>query len=103
MFHIKKNDKVKILSGKDKGKIGEVLKCYPEKNKIIVAKINFIKRHVKATQSDPGGVREKESPLNISNVQVVCAKCNQASRIKMDWLTDGQKVRICKKCGEIIT
>ena len=102
MFHIKKKDKVVILSGKDKGKTGEVLKCYPKSEKIIVAKINFIKRHTRSTQTDPGGIREKEAPMHVSKVQLICTKCGKPSRIHSEQLSDGKKVRVCKKCGEMI-
>ena len=102
MLHIKKKDKVMVLSGKDKGKTGEVLRILPKKGKLIVGKVNFIKRHTKGTQTQPGGIREKEAPLNISNVILVCNKCNKPTRIKRDTLADGQKVRMCRKCGEIL-
>jgi large subunit ribosomal protein L24 len=102
MLNIKKKDKVKILSGKDKGKTGEVLKVYPDKGKVVVAKINFVKRHTKPTQRDPGGIREKEAPLSISKVMLLCPKCAVAARPKFDTLSDGKKIRVCRKCGEMI-
>ncbi|MCA6070176.1 MAG: 50S ribosomal protein L24 [Endomicrobium sp.] len=103
MFNIKKKDKVVVLSGKDKGKQGEVLDVFPDKARVIVSKINFVKRHTKPTQKDPGGgIREKEAPLAISKVMLVCPKCGQSSRPKFDRLSDGKKVRVCRKCGEMI-
>lgn len=102
MLHIKKKDKVIILTGKDKGKTGEVLRILPEKGRVIVSKVNFIKKHTRGTQTQPGGIHEKEAPLNISNVMLVCNKCNKPTRIKRETLADGQKVRMCKKCGEIL-
>ena len=102
MLNIKKKDKVVVLAGKDKGKEGEVLKVIEETNKVIVSKINFVKRHTKPTQRDPGGIKEKESPISISNVMLVCPKCGKPNRPKFDKLSDGKKVRICRKCGEII-
>ena len=102
MLHIKKKDKVIVLAGKDKGKTGEVLKILPEKGRVLISKINFIKRHTRATQSDPGGIREKEAPIHISNVLLLCSKCNKPTRRKIDTLSDGKKVRICRKCGEMI-
>lgn len=102
MLHIRKKDKVVILSGKDKGKRGEVLKVYPDKSTLIVAKINFVKRHTRPTQTDPGGIREKEAPLHISKVMLVCPKCSQPNRAKFDKLSDGKKIRLCRKCGEMI-
>ncbi len=102
MLNIKKKDKVVVLVGKDKGKEGEVLKVIEETNKVIVSKINFVKRHTKPTQRDPGGIKEKEAPISISNVMLVCPKCGKPNRPKFDKLSDGKKVRICRKCGEII-
>ena len=102
MLNIKKKDKVVVLSGKDKGKKGEVLKVFPDKEKVVVSKINFVKRHTKPTQRDPGGVREKEAAIAMSKVMLLCPKCEQASRPKFDSLSDGKKIRICRKCGEMI-
>jgi large subunit ribosomal protein L24 len=102
MSGIKKKDKVIILSGKDKGKKGDVLDVFPEKGKVIVAKVNFVKRHTKPTQKDSGGIREKEAPISISKVMLLCPKCSNASRPKFDKLSDGKKIRICRKCGEMI-
>ena len=102
MLTIKKKDKVVILSGKDKGKKGEVLKLYPETNRAVVSKINFVKRHTRPTQTDPGGIREKEAPLSVSKLMLVCPKCDQPSRPKFDVLSDGKKIRVCRRCGEMI-
>lgn len=98
---IKKNDKVIVLVGKEKGKIGTVLKVNVEKQRLIVEKVNMIKRHSKPSpQSGQGGIIEKEAPLQISNVMLVCDKCAEPTRIGMKVLEDGSKVRACKKCGE---
>ena len=102
MLNIKKKDKVVVLSGKDKGKQGEVLSVMADSGKVIVSKINFVKRHTKPTQRDAGGIREKEAPIAVSKVMLVCPKCNQPSRPKFDKLSDGKKIRICRKCGEMI-
>jgi large subunit ribosomal protein L24 len=102
MLNIKKKDKVVVLSGKDKGKKGEVLDVFPDKGKVIVSKINFVKRHTKPTQRDAGGIREKEAPIAISKVMLICPKCEQALRPKFDKISDGKKVRLCRKCGEMI-
>lgn len=102
MLNIKKKDKVVVLAGKDKGKQGEVLKLFMDKNKVIVSKVNFVKRHTKPTQRDPGGIKEKEAPISLSNVMLVCPKCNMPNRPKFDKLSDGKTVRVCRKCGEII-
>jgi large subunit ribosomal protein L24 len=102
MFNIKKKDKVIILSGKDKGKEGEVLDIFPDKGKVVISKINFLKRHIKPTQKDPGGIREKEAPIAASKVMLICPKCKRAFRPKFDKLSDGKKVRVCRKCGEML-
>jgi len=102
MLPIRKKDKVVVRAGKDKGKTGEVLKVFPAASRVIVSKINFIKRHTRATQTTPGGITEKESSIHISNVQLICPKCNQPTRAKIDHLSDGKKIRVCRRCGEMI-
>lgn len=102
MLTIKKKDKVMVKKGKDKGKTGEVLKVFPAKGRIVVSKVNFIKKHTRPSQTSPGGIIEKEGTISICNVQLICPKCNRSTRIKRDRLTDGKKIRICKKCGEMI-
>jgi len=100
---IKKNDKVIVINGKEKGKIGGVLTVDPEKGRIVVEKVNMIKRHSKPSmQTGQGGIIEKEAPLDISNVMIVCNKCTEPTRIGSRRLEDGSKVRLCKKCGEPI-
>ncbi|MBU2568045.1 MAG: 50S ribosomal protein L24 [Elusimicrobia bacterium] len=102
MLNIRKKDKVLVLCGKDRGKRGEVVRVYPGDNSVVVSKVNIIKKHSKPTQTDPGGVKEIETPVNISNVMLVCPKCDQPTRPKFDFLSDGKKVRVCRKCGEMI-
>ncbi len=102
MLPIKKKDKVIVKAGKDKGKKGEVLKVFPATYRVVVSKINFIKRHARATQTAPGGITEKESPVHISNVQLICPKCSQPTRVRIDHLSDGKKIRVCRRCGEMI-
>jgi large subunit ribosomal protein L24 len=100
---LKKNDKVIVLSGKDKGKIGAVLKIDSEKTRAIVEKLNVVKRHSKAgAKGAKGGIIEKESPLPISNLMVICNKCAAPTRVGKRILEDGSKVRTCKKCGELL-
>ena len=102
-IHIKKNDNVTVIKGKEKGKSGKVLRVMPEKDSAIVEKVNFIKRHAKPTQQmRQGGIIEKEAPLPLSNLMVICPKCNKSSRTGKNKLEDGKSVRICKKCGEIL-
>ena len=101
--YIKKDDKVKVIVGKDQGKIGKVLKVDRKKNRILVEKINMVKRHSKPNnQNRQGGIVEKEMPLQSSNVMVMCGKCVGPVRIKMQRLEDGNKVRVCVKCNEAL-
>jgi large subunit ribosomal protein L24 len=100
---LKKNDKVIVLSGKDKGKIGAVLKIDTEKTRAIVEKLNIVKRHSKAgAKGAKGGIIEKESSIPISNLMVICNKCAEPTRVGKRILEDGSKVRTCKKCGELL-
>ncbi len=107
MKKIQKNDTVLIISGKHRlsKKTGRVLKVFPKKNRIIVEGVNIIKRHTRPTQELPqGGIVEKEAPIHISNVKLVCPKCNRPTRVGFRLLEDGSKVRVCKleDCGEMI-
>lgn len=102
-LHVKKNDLVKIVAGKDKGKSGKVLRVMPEKGKVLVENLNLIKRHTRPSQTNnEGGIIEKEAPIAISNVQLLCHGCNQPARTGIRVLEDGSKVRFCKKCNEIV-
>ncbi len=99
---LKKNDKVRVIAGKEKGKEGNIISFVPEKNRVIVEGVNIIKKHQKATQMTKGGIIEKEAPIHISNVMLVCPHCGNAVRIGIKYLETGEKVRYCKKCGETI-
>jgi large subunit ribosomal protein L24 len=100
---IKKDDKVKVIAGKDKGKIGKVLKVDGKKNRLLVEKINLTKHHTKpSAKSRQGGIVEGEAPVVISNVMIMCNKCISPTRVKMQNLEDGKKIRLCVKCGEAI-
>jgi large subunit ribosomal protein L24 len=100
---VRKNDTVLILSGEDRGKQGKVLKVFPSKRQIIIEGVNFIRRHTRPSQKNPkGGIVEKEGPINFSNVMVVCSKCGEPTRVGAKIITDGSRLRACKKCGEII-
>ena len=101
--YLKKDDKVKVLAGKDKGKIGKILNVNRKKSRVLVEKINMVKRHSKpSAQSKQGGIIEKEMPIQWSNVMVMCGKCVGPARIKMQRLEDGKKVRVCVKCNEAL-
>jgi large subunit ribosomal protein L24 len=101
-LHIKKNDLVMVVTGREKGKSGRVLKVIPEKGKLIIEKINFIKRHTRPHgQQRQGGILEKEAPLHASNVMILCEKCNKPVRTGHRIVEGDKKARVCKKCGEI--
>jgi len=101
--YIKKEDKVKVIAGKDKGKIGKVLNVNRKKSRVLVEKINIVKRHSKPTATNKqGGIVEKEMPIQWSNVMVMCNKCVTPARVKMQRLEDGKKIRVCVKCGEAL-
>ncbi len=101
--HIKKNDKVVVRAGKEKGKIGTVLSVDSERNRVLIEKVNMVKRHTRPGGANAqGGILEKEAPVHLSNVMIVCTKCAEPSRVGKQKLEDGSKVRVCKKCGEFI-
>jgi large subunit ribosomal protein L24 len=103
-MRVKKNDTIMVISGDDKGSKGKVLKVFPGEKRIIVEGINFIKRHTRVRkQGQQGGIVEKEAPINVSNVKVVCPKCGKPTTIKINILHDGSRVRTCKLCNEMIT
>lgn len=100
--HIKKNDQVYILAGKERGKTGKVLKVFPGDNRAIVEGLNFIQKHTRPNpqKNIKGGILPKESPIHLSNLMVVCKRCNKRARITLSIRQDGRKVRVCKKCNE---
>jgi large subunit ribosomal protein L24 len=100
---IRKNDNVLIIAGKDKGKKGKVRKALPDKNSVIVEGLNLIKRHSKTKgKTRQAGIIEMEGPVHISNVMVICNKCNKPARVGSRILDDGKKARFCHNCTEII-
>lgn len=100
---IRKGDKVKVIAGKEKGKIGSVLRVSRDLGMVFVEKLNMVKRHQKSGRGKrQGGMIEKEAPIHASNVMVMCGKCVSPVRIKKRILDDGKKVRICAKCDEIM-
>lgn len=100
---IKKNDTVLVIAGREKGKRGRVLSVYPSKSRLLIEKLNMIKKHMKPSRKyTHGGIIEKEAPLHISKVMLICPKCNKTTRIGNTFLQDGRKVRMCKKCGEVM-
>jgi large subunit ribosomal protein L24 len=102
-IRIKKEDKVKVLAGKDKGKIGKVLKIDKKTNRVVVENINVAKRHQKPNQKAPqGGMIDKFMPIAVSNLMIICNSCVKPTRIGIKQLEDGKRVRICKKCDQQI-
>lgn len=102
-LHVKKDDMVMIIAGKEKGKSGKVTRVFPEKGRIVVESINMVKRHSRPTRTNTeGGIIEKEAPLAASNVLLLCGACNQPARTGLRVLEDGSKARFCKKCNEIV-
>ena len=102
MSTIKKGDKVVVTTGRDKGKKGEVLKVFPKEDRALVAGVNVVKRHQRQTQTQAGGIVNKESTIHLSNLAHVDPKSGKASRIGFKTLNDGRKVRFAKKSGEVI-
>ncbi|PNU21608.1 50S ribosomal protein L24 [Geothermobacter hydrogeniphilus] len=102
-YHVKKDDTVMVIAGKEKGKTGKVMRIIADSNRVVVENLNMVKRHTRPSQTNQdGGIVEKEAPLAISNVMLVCASCNKPTRTGVRVLDDGAKVRFCKKCNEIV-
>ncbi|KLO22635.1 50S ribosomal protein L24 [Marinitoga sp. 1197] len=100
---IKKGDLVKVISGKDKGKEGKILRVIPKLNKVVVENVNIVKKHQRPTQQlREGGIIEQPSPIHISKVMIICPSCGKPTRVGYRFLEEGKKVRICRKCNEII-
>lgn len=101
---IKKGDVVMALAGKDNGKTGKVLRIFPGEGKVVVEGVNFVKKAMRRTRQDQqqGGIVERENPMRLSNVALVCKSCNKPTRIGVSKLSDGSKSRFCKKCKEIV-
>lgn len=98
---IKKGDQVIVITGRDKGKTGEVLKSMPKDNKVLVQGINLVKKHQKPTQENAGGIQTKEAPIHVSNVALIDPKSGKATRVGFKIVND-QKVRVAKRSGEVI-
>ena len=101
-LQVKKGDTVVVLAGKDKGKQGEVKRAIPKDERVVVEKVNMVKKAMRPTQANPqGGISTLEAPLHVSNVMLVCPSCNKPTRVGHR-MVDGKKVRVCKKCGKDI-
>ena len=102
-MNIKKGDKVKVLAGKDKGKEGTILRSLPQKQRVVVEKVNIVKKALRPTQQNPqGGISSVEAPIHVSNVMLVCPSCKQPTRTGKKRDENGKKIRVCKKCGKDI-
>ena len=99
-MNVKKGDQVEVLSGKDKGARGEVLRALPSEGKVVVEGVANVKRHTKPNQlNQQGGIVEKPAAIDVSNVALVCPSCGKATRVGHEVNAEGKKVRVCKKCG----
>ncbi len=98
---IRRNDTVMIIAGKDRGKTGKVLHVLPERERVLVERLNLVKRHSRGQgPQSPQGIVEKEAPLHLSNVMIMCDKCNGPVRMGKKQLQDGRRVRVCRHCGD---
>lgn len=102
-MNIKKGDTVLVITGKDTGKKGKVLRAVPKANRVVIEGVNRVKKHQKPNRAIPqGGIQKMEMPMNASNVMLLCKKCNKPTRISNKVLENKEKVRICKQCGEVL-
>ncbi len=102
--NLKKNDTVQVISGRDAGKQGKVLKVIPEKNRVIVQGVGFVKRHTRPNpqRNIKGGIAEREAPIHASNVMILCGECGKRTRVGHKILADGRKARVCRHCEGVL-
>ena len=102
-MHIRKNDSVMVIAGRERRKTGKVLRVIPKLDAAVIERINLVKRHARARgPQQPGGIVEKEAPIPLSNLMLMCDKCNAPVRVGRKIMGDGEKVRICRRCGDPI-
>ena len=102
-LHVRRGDTVGVIAGKERGKRGKVLRVLRERGRVLVEKVNIVKKHQRPTQKvRQGGIIEREGPLALSNVLLICNRCDRPVRSGVKILTDGRKIRVCKRCGESI-
>jgi len=101
-LHVKKDDTVYVLSGKNKGRKGKILKVFPADRRVLVESVNIVVKHKKAQRQNPGGLVRQEAAIHASNVMLICEKCKEPTKVGKRLLESGEKVRVCKKCNEII-
>ena len=100
---VRKGDTVLVIAGKDRGKKGTVRYAYPKNKRVLVEKVNFVKKHARAVSGvRQAGIIEREAPVHVSNVMLMCSKCDHPTRIGVRFLGDGKKVRFCRVCQEVI-
>ena len=100
---IRKNDTVLVIAGREKGKRGKVLFVVPARERVVVEHVNMVKRHQRPTQKlRQGGIIEREAPLHVSNVMLVCSKCDKPTRVGVRTLADDRRARVCRRCGDIV-
>ena len=101
--HIRRDDFVEVITGKDKGKRGKVLRVHPDEGRVIVEKIHMIKRHTRPSRiTQQGGIIEREGKIHVSNVMLVCTRCDRPGRVGKKVLDNGKKVRVCRRCGDVV-
>ena len=100
--YLRKNDRVMVMAGRDRGKVGKILSILPKKGRALVEGAQMVKRHTRPGPGTAGGILEKEASIHLSNLLLICPKCTETVRVYRKILEDGNKVRICKKCGEVI-
>jgi large subunit ribosomal protein L24 len=102
-IRLKKDDLVEVVTGKERGKTGKILKVIRDKNQVVVEKVNMIKRHTRPSPATgQGGIVEKEAPLQVSKVMLICPKCATATRFRLTKTAEGKKSRVCRQCKELI-
>ncbi len=102
-MQVRKNDTVLVIVGKDRGKKGKVRQALPKESRVVIEGVNVVKRHMRARGATrQAGIIEREAPIHVSNVMLLCTKCNRPTRIGFRFLEDGSKVRICRRCKEVI-
>jgi large subunit ribosomal protein L24 len=100
---VRKNDTVMVIAGRDRGKTGKILRVLPVRGRVIVERLNMVKRHTKPRgAASPGGIVEREAPLDISNVMLICDRCNAPVRVGFKFAADGSRARICRRCGDVL-
>jgi large subunit ribosomal protein L24 len=100
MAKVRREDTVLVITGRERGKTGVVRQVLPRGGRVVVAGVNVVKRHMKPRADRPGGIIEREAPLHVSNVMVVCKSCSKPTRVAFRFREDGQKVRYCRRCDQ---